>query len=269
MKPTRFLLKACAIVAATAPSVLFPAAHAAVIQLRVNVENLAPANSVSFAPLQVGFHNGSFDAFNNGQAAGPAIVSIAEGGSGSAWFPAFAAADPTAVLGSVLPNPPGPLTPGASGSTVFTIDTLLNPFFTFASMVVPSNDLFIGNDNPTAFRLVDDAGNLLITSISQFGRDIWDAGSEAFDPLNAAFVVGGNNDTRTPQNGVVSFNFSELNGFNGLTTGAGYVFDRQFAADSAIYRISISQVPEPGTLALLLSSLGLLGAIRASRKPRA
>lgn len=265
MQPIRHLLKACAIVALTCA----PATQAAVIQVRVNVENLAPANSVSFAPLQVGFNNGSFDAFNNGQAAGAAIVSIAEGGSGSAWFPAFATADPTAVLGSVLPNPPGPLTPGLTGSATFTVDTAINPFFTFAAMVVPSNDLFIGNDSPTAFRLFDNDGNFLISTISQFGRDIWDAGSEAFDPANAAFVVGGNNDLRTPQNGVVSFNFSELNGFNGLTTGAGYVFDRQFAADTELYRITFARVPEPGTLALALTSLGLLGALRSRRKPAA
>lgn len=166
-------------------------AQAALVEVRVTVENLAPANSVSFAPLRGGFHNGSFDAFNNGVAATDPIVSIAEGGSGSAWFPAFAAADPGAVLGSVFPNPAGPLVPGASGSARFTLDTALNAFFTFASMVVPSNDLFIGNDSPVRHRLFDDAGNLLIYSITQFGRDVWDAGSEALDPANAAFVAGG------------------------------------------------------------------------------
>ncbi|MDA0660381.1 MAG: spondin domain-containing protein, partial [Planctomycetota bacterium] len=99
------------------------------IQVRVTVENLAPANTLSFAPLRLGFNNGTFDSFNNGQAAGAAIISVAEGGSGADWFPAFAAADPTATLGTVVPNPPGPLVPGAMGSAVFTVDPMVNPNF--------------------------------------------------------------------------------------------------------------------------------------------
>jgi len=127
---------------------LTAAAHAQPVQLRVTVQNLSPANSLSFAPLRVGFNNGTYDAFNEGQTATAPIISIAEGGSGSDWFPAFAAAQPTALLGMVVGMPPGPLLPGATASTIFTVDPSINRFFTFGSMVVPSNDLFIGNDDP-------------------------------------------------------------------------------------------------------------------------
>lgn len=245
---------------------LLGGAQAAVVQLKVTVENLAPANSVSFAPLRVGFHNGAFDAFNIGQAATAPIISVAEGGSGSAWFPAFAAVDPTATLGTVVPNPAGPLLPGATGFAEFTIDTALNPFFTFASMVVPSNDFFIGNDLPTRFRLFDNTGNLMITSIVQRSRDIWDAGSEIFDPAAAAFV--GNNDLRADQNSVVSFNFAELHAFNGLATAAGYVFDSQLTANAEVYRITfenVTAVPEPQAYALMLAGLGLVSFMALRR----
>lgn len=228
-----------------------------IVQLQVKVENLAPANSVAFAPLRVGFSNGTFDAFNNGQVATAPIISIAEGGSGADWFPAFQAAEPAATLGTVVPNPAGPLTPGAVASQTFTVDTAINRFFTFAAMVVPSNDHFIGNDSPTRFPLFDASDNLVLTSILQSGGDIWDAGSEATDPANAAFLVVGNNNLRTPQNGVVNVNFSELASFNGLTTAAGYVFQSQLTADTSIYRISLSVVPEPGSAAL--AALGGLG----------
>ncbi len=221
----------------------------------VTIQNLIGANGAAFAPLRVGFNNGSYDAFNLGQAATAPIISVAEGGSGAAWFPAFMAADPTATLGTVG----GLLTPGATASMSFTVNPLLNPYFTFASMIVPSNDFFIGNDDPMEYRLFDAAGNLAITSITQRATDVWDAGSEVFDPAAAAFV--GNNSLRANQNSVVAFNFAELAGFNGLTTGAGYVFNSGLTAGSEIYRISfaVTAVPEPGSFALWAAGLSGLG----------
>lgn len=249
--------------AAVAALAIGTSASAAQVQVKVTTENLAPSNSVSFAPLHVGFHNGTFDAFDNGQTAAAGIKSVAEGGGGMQWQADFAAAEPLATRGTIG----GPLQPGNIRTLVFTVDTAINRFFSFGSMVVPSNDFFIGNDSPTEYQLFDAAGNLLITSIDQKASDIWDAGSEAFDPLNAAFLVGGTNALRTEQNGVVSFNFSELSGFNGLTTATGYVFDSQLAAQTDIYRISfeIVPVPEPQTYALMAAGLAAMGWISRRR----
>jgi len=243
---------------------LSAASHAQPVQLRVTIQNLAPANSLSFAPLRVGFNNGTYDAFNNGMTPTAPIISIAEGGSGSDWFPAFAAADPTATLGTVTGMPAGPLVPGVTASTDFTVDPSVNRFFTFGSMVVPSNDHFIGNDSPTRYMLFDAMGNLNISTISQFGRDIWDNGSETEDPANAAFLVGGVNAQRTPQNGVVNFNFDRLDTFNGLTTAAGYTFQRQIGASDEIFRISFEVIPAPGAAAVL----GMGGLLAARRRRR-
>ena len=134
-------------------------------------------------------------------------------------------------------------------------------------MVVPSNDFFIGNDSPTRFRVLDSNGQLPLSGINQLASDFWDAGFEIFDPDVAASVV--NYDPRTPQNGVVSFNFSELSGFNGRTTGAGYVFNSGLAANTAIYRIGfqvLNTVPEPGSP--LLAALGLGAMALVSRRRR-
>jgi len=134
-------------------------------------------------------------------------------------------------------------------------------------MVVPSNDFFIGNDSPMAYRLFDAAGQLQIGSIVQTASQVWDAGSELFDPAAAAFV--GDNGLRTPQGSVVAFNFAELAAFNGLMTGAGYVFDSQLAGSDEIYRISfnVSAVPEPGTYGLMAA--GLMGVGWLARRRRA
>ena len=228
----------------------------AAVGVRITIQNLSPTNSVSFAPLRYGFNSGVFDAFNVGATATAPIISVAEGGSGSAWLPAFAAADPTAVLGSLG----GALTPGSTvQSGIITVDPNVNAFFTFGSMIIPSNDFFIGNDDPREYRLFDANGRLALKSINVKASEIWNAGSEAFDPANAAFLVGGNNSLRTPENGVVGFDFSELAGFNGLTTAAGYVFNSQLRADQDVYRISFSATPEPGTWAMMILGFGAAG----------
>jgi hypothetical protein len=248
--------------AALAVASLSLTAQAALVDVTVTVQNLAPANGIAFAPLHLGFHGGSFDAFNLGGVAGAPIISVAEGGAGGAWQAAFAAAEPTATRGTVG----GLLLPGATSSLTLRVDTTLNPLFSFAGMVVPSNDFFIGNDSPTEYRLFDMAGALTIPSITLRAGEIWDAGSEVFDPAAAAFV--GNNDLRTAQNSVVAFNFAELAAFNGLTTGAGYVFNSNLAASSEIYRISfaVAAVPEPGAMALLTAGLLGIGFVAHRRR---
>ena len=237
-------------------------AQAETVRLTVTVQNLAPANGIAFAPLHVGFGAGSFDAFNLGAAATAPIISVAEGGAGGAWQAAFAAAEPDAVRGTIG----GLLLSGASAQMSFLVDSASQGFFTFASMVVPSNDFFIGNDDPREYALFDANGALQINQITLRANEIWDAGSEVFDPTAAAFV--GDNGLRTAQNSVVAFNFAELAAFNGLLTGAGYNFQSGLGADSEVYRISFTAqpVPEPASIAMLLAGLGVVGASLKRRR---
>lgn len=147
--------------AMTAALAFCSTAGATQVQLKVMIENLAPTNSVSFAPLHVGFNNGTFDALDNGQPASAAIISVAELGSGTEWQSAFTAAEPNSTCGTIG----GALLPGQTSSATFVIDTAINSFFTFASMVLPSNDFFIGNDSPKKYQLFDAFGNLHHTNI--------------------------------------------------------------------------------------------------------
>jgi len=252
-------------ISAAALMVAGAASQAAVVDVTVTVKNLQPANSVAFAALHLGFNNGSFDAFTIGEVATAPIISVAELGSGAAWQAAFAAADPGATRGTVA----GRLDPGATRSATFRVDSSLNQYFTFASMVVPSNDFFIGNDNPLQYHLLDMGGNLQIPSITVAARDIWDAGSEIFDPAAAAFV--GTSSLRRDQKSVVALNFAELAAFNGLNTAAGYTFDSALTADSDIYHIgfSVTAVPEPGSYAMMTAGLLAIGFVARRRRPDA
>lgn len=253
-----FTVTSCALASMAATTL----AQAAPLQVTVTVENLAPANSVSFAPLHLGFNQGIFDAFNEGQVATPGIVTVAEGGSGTVWQSDFAAAEPNATRGVIGM----PLFPGQSRSATYMVDPSLNRFFTFGSMVIPSNDYFIGNDSPTEYQVFDAGGSLLINSIDVHAGDIWNAGSEIFSIAGAAFLVNGSNPVRTDENGVVGFDFAGLSGFNGETTASGYVFSSNLIASTPIYRIgfAVAAVPEPQTYVLM--AVGLLAIAGLSRR---
>ncbi|MDZ4655950.1 MAG: spondin domain-containing protein [Bythopirellula sp.] len=261
------------LIATVALPFLTTTASAQTVKLRVTVENLAPANSISLAPFRFGFGTGLFDAFDNNQPAfllgqpsiaEAPIVTIAEGGSGSTWFPAFQSAEPNANLGSILGPTIPPILPGETSSAIFDIDPT-NRFFTFGTMVVPSNDHFLGNANPTAFEVFDTNGDLILTSITEDASRIWDAGSETENPANAAFLVGGVNAQREDENLPVTFNFADLSAFNGLTTAAGYIFDSSLlSANTPVLRVSFETVPEPGSLLLMLGGLAGVGFTRRS-----
>lgn len=81
--------------------------------------------------------------------------------------------------------------------------------------------------------------------------------------------MGGVNDLRTPEGGVVEFDFAELAGFDGLTTEAGYVFESGLTADTPIYRILFDAqavpAPEPAALALLALGAGGMAVARHKR----
>ena len=74
----------------------------------------------------------------------------------------------------------GPIAPGASTSKRLTIDanSSLNQYFSYAAMVIPSNDAYVANGNPLAHALFDESGNFIGAEITILGTSVNDAGTD-------------------------------------------------------------------------------------------
>lgn len=232
------------------------------VNIRVTFENLTP-NSV-FSPLSSIFHDGSFANFDLGSSAPVEIQWIAELGNASflntkAINQGFAA---KAIGG-------GPILGGNTVSEIFfNLDSTQNRYFNFASMFIPSNDAFIGNDNPLAYQIFEDNGNFIAQTINISANEIWDAGTEVNDETspNAVipnFPVTPNLNGGIAEDEVVRVHPGYENGGNFESLG----FISPDELNSPVARITISTVstPEPGNLIGLLA-VGSLGLIRNHKR---
>ena len=256
---------------------------ASAADVRVTFTNVSPAGGVGTSPLWVGFHNTSFDLFDAGSAASLGVERISEDGNTAPLTTLFAATTESGIQGTLAG---GPAFPGAVRTMDFTGLDLAgqNRWFSYASMVVLSNDFFIGNDSATEHDLsvLLSNGGLLSFYVGGNG-DVWDAGTEVNDFANSlangAFGIGGGQtmaNQGADEHGVVRL--VDANPYasflNAALVPAGYDFTPlQFTSLPAIGRIDIqllAPVPEPETYAMLLSGLALIGAIsRRSMKRRA
>ena len=195
--------------------------------VRVTVESLVPQGGGVVTPVWVGVHDGSFDAFDEGAPASNGIERLAEDGIvgleqtvpglldaiAAAGFAAdqvppppfiaqeFAGAGAQGIVVD-LDSPLG-IFPGDSASTLIEL-TPGAAFLSYGAMYVPSNDAFIGNDDPRAVPLFDEAGTFTGASFAIEGSEVWDAGTEVNEetldsvPLSAEGFGQG-----TPEGGTV------------------------------------------------------------------
>ncbi|MEM1098350.1 MAG: spondin domain-containing protein [Planctomycetota bacterium] len=255
----------------------------AVGDIQINVAH-GNQTDLSLTPLWFGFHNGAFDQFDIGSPAGSvlgtnAVELVAELGDVSQITADFTAAPGvpgdiqgvvTAVGAGSLAAPP--IQPGETGTAFVTpINPSAYQYFSFLSMVVPTNDTFIGNDDPFAYRVFDDNDNLIdefgnITTsrtITITGADILDAATELNSGFGAAFTQGQDGTLGTDENGNVTLG-SDLSAFLGVTDVTGRQIDDLIDANEVFATVTISIVPEPATASLL--GLGALGLLRRKRR---
>jgi len=231
----------------------------------VTIENLAPANGNWLTPVWGGFHDGGFDLFDSGAAASAGLERLAEDGNAMVLRDAFGAANPGGTDGMIGG---GPIAPGTIVSQTFTVAEL-NRYFSYASMVLPSNDAFVGNENGTDVEIFDADGTFVGADFFLTGQNVWDAGTEVNDelPENTAFFGQAAPDTGTPEGSTVGLHPGFLGSLGNPGTPS-ILADPQFSgADFTIpgYPIArITIVPAPGAIALL----GLAGLAGTGRRRR-
>lgn len=259
--------------------VAIPSSASTIIQ--VTIENLAPQGGIFLTPFWVGFHDGNFDIYNRGESVNPNFLgteSVAEDGATAQITTRFTNVG-AGNIQATLPGNNGTLGPIDPGETItFSFDRTAvrnsGRFFSYISMVIPSNDFFIANGNPQAHPIFDAAGEFIGADFTVLGSQILDAGTEVNDelPQNTAFFGQQTPNTGVDENGVVRL-ASEFGDFLPLGSG-GILDDSRFAnADFTrsgyqVARIRIEQVQvlEPTSILSLLGIGGLIFSLRSIRK---
>jgi hypothetical protein len=257
-------------------SILTLAMSANAATLRITIDNLAPTNGTALTPTWFGFHDGSFDLYNRGEAATVGLERIAEDGNVAVLNDEFLAAGGGSVQG-VIAGPagiPGPIDVGESTSFLVDLDAkaVSSRYFSYAAMLLPSNDFFIANGNPLAHRIFDDAGNFIGADFIETGADVLDAGTEVNDELAANTAFFGQ---QTPDTGVTEGGTVQL--ASGFIPGGPILSSPRFAnADFtasgyniARFRVELvddpTSVPEPGVVLGIVAAGGLMLARRQQR----
>ena len=264
------------LIAGAATLALSTAAQATSIDLTFNNSN---GFGFLVTPVYTGIHDGTFDAFDEGSAASAGVEQAAElpipPQTQNLIRDERQASHPNSQGGFIL-GPNGPILDGESGTlTVDVADPVTNRFATFLAMFVPSNDTFLGNDDPMAYALFDAMGSVIEQTIEITGADIWDAGTEV-NQLFGAAAPGEDITLGDTEGGTITslLKIDDGNGGDGFdaleglfgTTGAGSI-----TRSTVLFTIDVAAtpapVPLPASAPLLAAGLGAMGwALRRKRK---
>ncbi len=228
----------------------------------------------TLTPLWFAFQNGGFDLFDTGAAPSPGLELVAEDGGVGLLSTEFDAAGQPGSLDGAVFAPDGfggapVIEPNETGTAYITPINLANyQYFSFASMLIPTNDTFIGNENPTQYQVFTPSGEINDPSgtftIQIFAGDLLDAGTELNNAMGAPFLSpGGGTSTDTTDGIGLAGDLSEI---AGLMTPSGLTINDFLTSGELVATITISQIPEPTSVALAgMALVGLCGMVRRRR----
>ena len=234
--------------------------------LQVTVTNEGNSD-FTLTPLWFAFQNGGFDLFDPNSAPSAGLEIVAEDGDVSTLVTEFDSAGQPGNLQGAVFAPAGfggapVIEPGETGTAFITpINPANYQYFTFASMVIPSNDTFIGNESPTQYQVFTPGGDINDPSgtftIQIFGSDLYDAGTELNDGFGSPFNDLGGTATDTSDGIGPAGDLSE---FLNSNTPSGITVTDFIAPGELLATITITQIPEPATFSLAMFSLIYLGS---------
>ncbi len=215
------------ILALTAGCLLAGNAMAQTTRVTVQIENVAPDSATFQTPVWIGLHDGvEFDTYNGNTPAGSrpingsvnalgqsAMEAICEDGTTAQIAADFATLQPFG-LDTTVPGPNGPIAPGETVEFTFEVDPLdpSTRFFSYATMVIPSNDFCLSNGSPVRHPVFSESGEFIAADFFVTGLEALDAGTEVNDelPANTAFFGQAAPNTGVDENGVIGTIGSDL-----------------------------------------------------------
>lgn len=184
-------------------------------ELRISVRNTSDVGGTALTPFFTAFHDNSFDIYDLGGLASPGLEALAEDGNNGVFADELLAADADGQSINVAAAR-GPIAPRELASATITVDGASNGWVGLASMLLPSNDAFVGTAN--AIQLYDADGNFMGAQLIQFdGASVRDAGTEENTEMDAAFINQTAPNTGVTENEVITVH----PGFNGSVGNPG------------------------------------------------
>ncbi len=183
----------------------------------ITVKNQAEQRASLQTPVWGGIHDGSFDIYDRDAELGrsetnqnlisrESVERLAEDGMTGPITEEFSMLQPESGQTTFV-APSGPLSPGSMVSATLNINNpLVERYFSYASMVIPSNDAFVANGSPIAHEIFNDSGQFVAKDFIVAGSEVLDAGTEINDELasNTAFLNQTAPNTGSDENGVVT-----------------------------------------------------------------